>query len=37
MEATSECVLTWAHRLAAQMAQRSALNNIKEAKEFDTI
>ena len=36
-EAISACVLTLVHRLEANRAQRSALNNIKEAKEFDAI
>ena len=33
-EVTSECVLGWVHRTEAQ---RSMLNNMKEAKDFDTI
>ena len=36
-EATSGCVLGCEHRVEAQKGQRSALNNIKKAKDFDAI
>ena len=36
-KATSECALTWAHRLDMQRAQKIALNSVMEAKEFDVI
>ena len=36
-DATSEPVLLCAQRVHAQRAQKEALNNIKEAKEFDSV
>ena len=36
-EATSKHVLTWVYRIEAHRAQSSALNSIKEAKDFDAI
>ena len=36
-KATSEQVLTWAHRVKVQRAQRIALSSIKEAIKFDAI
>ena len=35
--ATSERVLLWAQREEVQRVQKVALNNIKEAKEFDSV
>ena len=34
-EAMSECMLGWMHGVEVQRAQRNALNNIKEANDFD--
>ena len=36
-DATSECVLLCVHRVKTQRSQKSALNDIKEAKDFDII
>ena len=35
-DGTSEKVLIWVQRMEAQRAQKLVLDNIKEAKEFDT-
>ena len=36
-DATSEMVLLWTQIVEAQRMQNKALNNIKEAKEFDPV
>ena len=36
-EATSDQILIWAQTLAAQTVQKEVLDNIREAKEFDSI
>ena len=36
-DATSICVLAWAHRVEVQRAQKSVLHEIQEAKAFDII
>ena len=36
-DATSMTVLLWAQRMGMQMEQKVELNNIKEAKEFDSV
>ena len=36
-DATSECVLLWVHRVEEHRVQKSALNDIREAKGYDII
>ena len=36
-DATSECVYLWAHWVETQSMQKSALNEITEAKDFDVV
>ena len=36
-DAISGCVLLWAHRLEVQRTQKSAPNEMKEAKDFDVV
>ena len=36
-DATNERILLWAQRVEAQRVQKEALDNMEEAKDFDTI